>query len=83
MTSIGGLMSILCICFVISKGWIHLDALNNIVHHLKAVGKEINRSCNYFYGILVVWCFCIVSSSVISFSHVLCMPQSNSLLLAK
>lgn len=71
-------MSILCIFLVISRGWTLLDALSYIVHLYSSLARKQTKICSYFCGIIVVKCFCIVCSSVISFSHVLCVPQSYS-----
>ena len=78
-----GYMFMLCVFLVIWWGWTHLDALSLIVHHCKQFGKEINRNCNYFYGIHVVWSFSTVYSAVIICQCVLCSPLIISLLLVE
>ena len=78
MASIGGLIVYIMYFSVISKGWTLLDALSYIVHLYQQFGKEINQDLQLFLWDTCGNVFCIVSSSVIGFYHVLCVPKSNS-----
>jgi len=71
MASIGGLMPILCSFLVICKGWTLLEVVHTLYTCISRLARNKTRFCSYFCGILVILCFCIVSSYVISYSYVL------------